>query len=75
MNSNITTSETNEDYRVRVIKEHDDLEAKLTRLVEFANTDFFKGLDKEEQQRLRNQAFHMQDYLDALKERITAFGD
>lgn len=60
-------------HQQRVIDEKTELDTKLTKLKAFPNTNIFKSLPKEEQDRLGRQVLYMQDYSDVLGERIAAF--
>jgi hypothetical protein len=60
-------------HQVRVVCEAKDLSVKLEKLLAFQGQDLFKQLPQEEQQRLRNQAGAMSQYLTILQERISNF--
>lgn len=60
-------------HQLRVVNEHDELKDKVDKLVVFIDGDFFKTLDKGEQERLLDQNIYMAKYLEILKERINNF--
>lgn len=73
MNFSQTKPNTMQPHQQRVIDEKTELDAKLTKLREFFNTDLYAGLSPEEQSRLHRQASAMNDYSEVLGERIGAF--
>ena len=61
-------------HKARVVEEANDLYGKIDRLSSFIETNpIFHVLDLAEQDRLRRQLVHMQEYLSILNERINAF--
>lgn len=55
----------------RMVKEHKELEERLTKLVEFIdNNPNFNSLEIEEQERLKNQRIVMDEYFHILIERL-----
>lgn len=60
-------------HQERVVTEKAELDEKLTKLKAFFETDLFKNLDEDEQERMWRQADHMGDYSSVLGERIAAF--
>lgn len=60
-------------YQERVIEEKNQLDEKLNKLRIFFYSDVFKGLDPEEQARLRFQELIMKSYSEILHQRIEAF--
>ena len=60
-------------HQQRVVDEKAELDEKLAKLKAFFDTDLFKSLDEDEQERMWRQADHMGDYSSVLGERIAAF--
>ena len=60
-------------HQERVIAEQLELSTKVLALGKFIGSVMFRGLDKEEQSRLRKQYFHMAQYLSVLAERVENF--
>jgi len=60
-------------HQQRVIDERTELIEKTTNLSEFIETDLFKSLVADEQERLKRQYAIMMDYCQVLTERIEAF--
>ena len=60
-------------FRDRVRKERDELKVKFDALAVFAKSEKFLALPIAEQERMHQQAEAMQDYLNALNDRIAAF--
>ena len=60
-------------YQERVVKEKAELDEKRAKLAEFAHTETYAQLPKEERDRLEHQGFHMGAYSDILAARIAAF--
>ena len=60
-------------HQERVVKEKEELDEKLEKLLRFFMGDVYKKLDEAEQDRLSNQATAMKRYSDILGERIAAF--
>jgi hypothetical protein len=61
-------------HQYRVLTERDDLASKTEKLEVFTGSERFRSLDTHEQARLVRQLNHMRGYLQALNERIAAFG-
>ena len=62
------------EHQQRVVDEYHELDGRLSRLFGFiANSDTFKTLPVEEQERLRKQSEAMAEYKAVLKAPITAF--
>jgi hypothetical protein len=59
-----------EGWQQRLIDEAEDLEIRIKKLSEFANSEEFKSLDSTHRDFLRIQQYHMGWYLWALKARI-----
>lgn len=62
-----------EDYQQRVVKEKEDLDGKIQRLIEFIGSDNFNNLIPSECKRLRRQEMIMELYSEVLAERIGLF--
>ena len=63
-----------EPYQQRVVREKEELDAKIENLVAFIASDrFFDTVTDEEQKRLRRQEVLMELYSEVLAERIAAF--
>ena len=62
-----------QDYQQRVIGEHAELNAKLTKLIDFFDTETFALLPVTEKRRLEQQMVAMELYERALSSRILAF--
>ena len=62
-----------EKYQERVVKERDDLNDKIVRLVGFLYTDRSDEISRDERCRLESQQVLMQEYSRILTERIAAF--
>lgn len=60
-------------YQERVIEEKRELDEKHQKLLEFFNTDIFRGLAQAEKDRLRTQHSVMGVYSEILHQRISAF--
>lgn len=60
-------------HQQRVVDEKAELDEKLAKLKAFFDTDLFKSLDEDEQERMWRQSDHMDDYSSVLGERIAAF--
>lgn len=60
-------------HQERVVVETNEVKLKLTNLAKFINSDFFKTVDTDEQERLKRQIGFMRQYYDVLEERIAAF--
>ncbi len=60
-------------HQQRVVDEKTELDAKLTKLKAFFDSETFTGLDNAEMARLREQAYVMGKYSQILGERIAAF--
>lgn len=61
-------------HQQRVIDEKSELDERLRKLNEFIDSSpVFDTLDQAEQDRLNEQAFHMENYSKVLGERIAAF--
>lgn len=56
----------------RMLDEKDHLDDRLEKLVAFFETKVFKGLDQEEQGRMKSQAHFMKRYSEVLGDRICA---
>lgn len=65
---------TDYSYKDRVKREHDELGHRVTRLSTFMGTTVHDSLPKEEQSRLSDQLYHMEQYHRLLHERIFWFG-
>ena len=61
------------DYQLRVVNEHEELEGKLVRLGWFIQDKTFAGIDRTEQVRLSKQYGFMEAYLNVLVERMENF--
>ena len=58
-------------YVQRLVEEHKDVEQKLTKLAVFIdNSPSFKGLEIQEQERLKKQCVFMSEYFHILDERL-----
>ena len=62
-----------EPHELRVVYEKFELDAKLSKLVDFMSTDTFSELSPGDQVLLRYQARAMKDYSDVLLVRIEKF--
>lgn len=63
-----------EPFQLRVIEERDQLQERLSRLNAFlVSSQFYVTLDEHNQLLLTRQAAAMQEYLDILIERTSAF--
>jgi hypothetical protein len=60
-------------YQQRVVDEAAELETKLNALTAFLASDRSDGIPQAEIYRMNDQAVHMSEYLEVLKERIAAF--
>lgn len=61
-------------HQQRVVDELNELMEKQVAIKKFIDeSDIFKGLDFDEQKRLVNQQFAMEQYASILRERITNF--
>lgn len=60
-------------HQQRVIAESAELSGRLGKLLAFFETDMYKSIDFDEQDRLSHQGVAMQEYSNLLKERIAAF--
>lgn len=60
-------------HQQRVVDEKSQLDEKLEKLNGFFSTDTFKGLNADEQFRLKMQSLFMSGYSSTLKERIENF--
>lgn len=60
-------------HEQRVVDEHKELVAKLSRLVQFMETDLYHGLSFDEQHLLARQCRVMHEYSSILALRINAF--
>ena len=67
-------SDEGRDWKQRVIRERDDLKARLDKLTLYATTPAFKALTKGDQQLLDEQAKAMVKYLAVLDRRIERLG-
>lgn len=63
-----------EDFQLRVVDEHRELDGKLSKLRSFFAAPGFQALPELEQWRLKQQEIHMRAYRDILAARIRAFG-
>lgn len=63
-------------HQQRVVDEKNELDEKLTKLIQFieGRTFLFANLSDEEAKRLRHQAVLMRQYSSVLADRISAFG-
>ena len=61
-------------YQQRVIEERNQLAERFDKLEVFFSDPTFDTLSFEERELLRRQRSHMEGYLNALNERIDAFG-
>lgn len=64
-----------EEYQVRVFKEREFTEVKITNLKTFIASERFKSVEKAEQDRLKKQLDIMQQYSAILNERVVAIMD
>ena len=64
-----------QEHQERVVKEKNDLDAKLGKLRTFIGSDVFDHVPMGEQNRLRRQQLIMELYSDVLAERISFFTD
>jgi hypothetical protein len=62
-----------EPYQERVVAERADLHRKIDDLAKFMDSMTAWGLDDDKRRRLIVQLRHMNDYRDALDERIATF--
>lgn len=60
-------------HQARVVTEQVQLQDKIEKLSAFTIGDFFKTIEKAEQDRLSEQLRHMGEYNRVLLERIAAF--
>ena len=60
-------------YQERVVKEKEELDKRLAKLVAFGTTERFAGLPVPEKLRMSRQRILMKDYSKVLGERIEAF--
>lgn len=60
-------------YQQRVVDEKNELDKKLSNLTAFYDTENYRGLDHDEQNRLVKQADIMAEYSCILGDRIAAF--
>jgi hypothetical protein len=60
-------------HQERVVAEKDELADKCKKLDDFLFSKMFSTLDREEQERLREQLMYMTKYLGVLDRRINAF--
>ena len=60
-------------HQQRVVIEKSEIDNRISKLVDFFETDIFSTLDDQEQGRLKRQAVIMKDYSDVLQERIDSF--
>lgn len=61
-------------HQYRVLNERDNLADLTAKLETFTGGEMFRSLDTYEQARMVRQLNHMRGYLEALNERIAAFG-
>lgn len=73
MLNTLTEEFTMSTYQERVIEEKRELDEKRQKLLEFFNTDIFRGLTQAEKDRLRTQHSVMGVYSEILHQRISAF--
>lgn len=62
-----------EEYQIRVVKEANELQEKLTKLKTFIDGDVYKRLSRKERKDLFEQKVYMQQYLRVLDRRIEGF--
>lgn len=62
-------------FQQRVVAERDELTLRTQKLMDFMDTDTFRGLGLAERARLYDQASAMTQYGNALAARIAAFGE
>ncbi len=60
-------------HQQRVVDERQELDGKIQKLGAFFDTEIFKGVDADEQERLHKQYAIMHDYSNILQQRIDAF--
>ena len=60
-------------YQERVVREKEELDERIRKLVVFLGTKMFFDLPVDEQKRLRRQELIMELYSDVLADRIAAF--
>lgn len=60
-------------HQQRVVDEKRELDEKIDKLIGFLETEIFKTLPVDEQERLNRQAIIMGMYTEVLRERIEAF--
>jgi hypothetical protein len=60
-------------HQQRVVAEKAELDEKLEKLKAFFDTDQFKSINEDEQERMWRQADYMGDYSNVLGERIANF--
>ena len=60
-------------HQQRVITERDELQARLTALTSFIDSELFDTLPKAEQGRLQRQKLIMIDYVAVLNERVASW--
>ena len=60
-------------YQQRVVNEKNDLDAKISKLVQFTKGNVFAGLKREDSELLLLQLEHMKAYSDVLDRRIDRF--
>lgn len=61
-------------HQYRVLNERDNLADLTDKLEVFTGGEMFRTLDTHEQARMVRQLNHMRGYLEALNDRIAAFG-
>ena len=64
-----------ESYQERVVEELVALNYKIIALRDFLPSECFASLDQDEQFRLMEQLYHMQEYGKILQERVNAWSD
>jgi hypothetical protein len=62
-----------EPHQQRVVREKDELDAKIASLIAFIVSDNFNGICESERKRMRRQEVLMELYSEVLAERIAAF--
>ena len=62
--------DTMPDFLKRMFEEHNELRNRLSKLLEFLNSDKFITLNKKQQEDLHKQYIFMLGYLNVLRERI-----
>ena len=67
---NAERKDTMPDYLKEMFDEHNELRNRLSKLLEFLNSNEFTTLDKKQQENLYKQHIFMLGYLNVLRERI-----